>query len=356
MNLEDDLGTAPLRVLERYTVRSATRMPRKLGERLFGLPPTNDRGTALDYQTHMMLSLAEYLGQPDLHELGTEGARAEYRRTNLMCNLALCELRDIDDRQIDGPHGPIPVRIYRPSHAPGLPACVYYHGGGFVIGGLDGYDGLCSALAKRSRSMVISVDYRLAPEHPFPTPIEDCTAAFRWVRDHADDLGIDAERIAVAGDSAGGNLSTVVCQQLVEANEVGPAHQLLIYPTTDQVGEYRSHELFGDGFLLTSAMMSWFTQNYLGEFSDLADPRVSPMRFDRLDRLPPASVFTAGFDPLRDEGQAYAKCLSEAGVPVTGRSFDPLIHSFVTMGGVLDAAGRAVARIGDDLRRALHGC
>lgn len=344
-----------MKVLERYTVRSAVRMPRLLGERLFGAPPANDRGTPLDFQTHMMLSLAEYVGQPALHELGAEGARAEYLRTNLMCNLPVCDLRDIEDRQIDGPHGPIPVRIYRPSHAPGMPACVYYHGGGFVIGGLDGYDGLCSALAKRSRSVVISVDYRLAPEHPFPAPIDDSVTAFRWVRDHAADLGIDAERIAVTGDSAGGNLATVVSQQLVEAGEEGPDYQLLIYPTTDQVGEYASHRLFGDGFLLTGPMMSWFTQNYLGDYSQLDDPRVSPLRFDALDRLPRAGVITAGFDPLRDEGQAYAEALSDAGVHVAHRSYDQLIHSFITMGGLIDAAGLAVAQIGDDLRIALHG-
>jgi acetyl esterase len=343
-----------MKVLERYTVRSAVRMPRMLGERLFGAPPTNDLGVSLDYQTHMMLRLADYVGQPQLHELGTEGARAEYERTNLMCNLPVCKLREIEDRRIDGPHGSIPVRIYRPSHAPGLPACVYYHGGGFVIGGLDGYDGLCSALAERGRCVVVSVDYRLAPEHPFPAPIDDSLAAYRWVRDHADDLGIDAERIAVAGDSAGGNLATVVCQQLVEAGEVPPAYQLLIYPTTDQIGEYASHHHFGEGFLLTGAMMDWFTRTYLSGYSDLDDPRVSPLRFDRLDKLPPAKVITAGFDPLRDEGIAYATRLAEAGVTTVHRSFDRLIHSFITMGGLLDSAGHAVADIAHGLRDALH--
>ena len=235
---------------------------------------------------------------------------------------------------IDGP-APIPARHYEPLEPGGPhPLLVYYHGGGFLYGDLDTHDNVCRILCRHAGAHVLAVDYRLSPEHPFPAAVEDARAALRWAYVNAERLGADPSRIGVGGDSAGGNLAAVTSQ--LAANDGGPAPvlQLLIYPVTDFTIRRRSRELFGDGFLLTNAEMDWFEANYLGPGSPQAsDPRASPLLATDLSGLPPAFVVTAAFDPLRDEGEAYARALQDAGTPATLRRFPGFIHGFINAAG-----------------------
>ncbi|MDA8267491.1 MAG: alpha/beta hydrolase [Actinomycetota bacterium] len=251
------------------------------------------------------------------------------------------------DRSIPGPGGTIPVRIYRPE-ATGtepLPIVVYFHGGGFVLGGLDSHDPLCRQLAAGVPATVVSVDYRLAPEHPFPAAVDDATAATRWAADVAPSLGADPSRLVVAGDSAGGNLAAVVARRAARAGTPSVALQVLAYPVTDFTGSHPSHAENGEGYFLTTDDMVWFMQNYLPDGTDVHDPDISPLFAEDLSGLPPALVITAEFDPLRDEGEAYARRLADAGVPVELERYPGMIHGFVSMDGVLDAGARALDRI-----------
>ena len=334
----------------RQSVRAALRMPAALARRIFGEPPRNDRGAPLDFQTHLLLRIMEQAGAPDLHEVGPEEARQIYDRANRLFDLDPLSMHSVEDITIPGPAGDLPGRIYRPRKG-ALPGCVFFHGGGFVIGSHDSYEGFCSALAKGADCAVISVGYRLAPECPFPAAIADCRAGFEWVREQSRELGLMGEQIVVAGDSAGGNLATVVCQQQAEEGRPLPAHQLLIYPKTDYGDAFQSRKLFAQGFLLTQDMIDWFNHCY---GADDDDPRCSPNRYDDLSILPPATVITAGFDPLRDEGETYAQRMAQAGVDVTYYCCDRLIHGFITQGGVVDAAAAAVADLAEEFGRCLR--
>jgi acetyl esterase len=238
--------------------------------------------------------------------------------------------------------GGVPVRVYRPVGVEAgsmTPTIVFLHGGGFVIGDLETHDGVCRRLSRDAAAVVVSVDYRLAPEAPFPAAVEDSYAALTWVVTNIADYGGDAARVVVGGDSAGGNLAAV-CAQLAQRDGVPLAGQLLVYPATDMAGEYASRTENGDGYFLTLADVEWFSAHYTGvaggqaALSDTAvaelaaDPRLSPIRAASLAGLPPAVVVTAEFDPLRDEGNAYAEALAAAGVPVAHRQFPGLIHGF----------------------------
>ena len=232
------------------------------------------------------------------------------------------------------------------------PALVYYHGGGWTIGDLETHDVLCRSLANRSGCVVLAVDYRLGPEHPFPAAFYDAVAAFQWVAEHAHPLGVDPQRIAVGGDSAGGNLAAAVCLALRGAHH-RPAYQLLIYPATDLRAIAPSHTSNGSGYLLDSASIQWFTQNYLRSTEDASDWRASPALAPAFSDLPPALVLTAGYDPLRDEGREYADTLSRAGVPCEYLCFERQIHGFITMGRILREADTAIEVCASALRRAL---
>jgi acetyl esterase len=262
---------------------------------------------------------------------------------------------EVKDLEAQGPAGTIPLRLYRGVGADaGLPqpVLVYFHGGGWVIGDLDSHDQACRALANAARCTVVSVHYRLAPEHKFPAAAEDAIAATRWIADNAQSLGIDARRLAVAGDSAGGNLAAVVA--LDARNRGGPriVFQLLVYPGTDMRTDRPSHLRHAQQLPLRLSTMQWFIGHYLRDVSDAADWRASPLRAGNFSGLPPALVVTAGFDPLGDEGEAYARALSDAGVPVVHQRFAGQIHGFLTMGRLVADSGRLVAMAGSALQSA----
>ena len=244
--------------------------------------------------------------------------------------------------------GPIAVRVYRPAKDEGLPALVFFHGGGWVIGDLDTHDSLCRSLALGARCVVISVDYRLAPESPFPAAVEDCLAATRFVFENSVSFKVDKNRIAVGGDSAGGNLAAVIALH----RAMPLAFQLLIYPATDQRAQFPSHQRNGEGYLLTKDSIRSFRGHYLPNEKDWSDWRASPLLAPDHRKLPPAFVLTAGYDPLVDEGKAYADKLKAAGVEVAYRCYEDMVHGFIVMGGALDTANQAVADCCAALRRA----
>jgi acetyl esterase len=307
-------------------------------------------------QARALLDLIDQRGLPPTHTLTPQQARDVYRERRFYTQPDPPPVALVRELSATGPHGAIPLRLIRPLGAAAdarLPVLVYFHGGGWVIGDLDTHDTLCRQLANGSGCAVVSVDYRLAPEHRFPCAVDDCLAATQWVSRHAPELGLDASRLAVGGDSAGGNLAAVVALQLRDA---APAirFQLLIYPATDMRCVAPSHTSNGQGYLLTSDTIGYFCGHYLPvEAGGLDDVRASPLLHADLGRLPPALVLTAGYDPLRDEGLHYAQRLTEAGVRTSLICFERQIHGFILMGKVLDEANTAVAICADELRRAL---
>ena len=309
----------------------------------------------LDPQAAADLAELAAVKLPDLSTLPPEILRKAFRELAVRDAEAV-ELASIEDRTIPGPAGAIPVRIYTPERgARPLPLLVYFHGGGFVLCDLDTHDPTCRALAKRAGCVVVSVDYRLAPEARFPAAPEDCHAAARWAVANAASLGADPRRVAVAGDSAGGNLAAVV--SILARERGGPAlvHQLLIYPVTDWSFDTASHRENAEGYLLTGDMMSWFRGHYFAKPEDATDPLAAPLRAPDLRGLPPATVLTAEFDPLRDEGEAYAARLRGAGVPTTLTRYDGMFHGFFGMTARIDRARDAVDEAARALRQAFAG-
>ena len=302
----------------------------------------------LDPQAKAVLDQFASMGGPQFHEMSVAQAREL-----ILGMVALAgepeSIARVENRTVPGSAGQIPVRIYTPVGTAPFPVLVYFHGGGWVIGNLDTHDGICRSLANRVGCLVVSVDYRLAPEHRFPAAPEDCYAATRWLAEHAGSLGGDKGRIAVGGDSAGGNLAAVVA--LMARDRGGPklAFQLLVYPATDTDFETRSYRENSEGYFLTRADMVWFWNHYAPRDEDRRNPYAAPLRAASLRGLPPALVITAEFDPLCDDGNAYAARLREDGVPVRLSQQDGLIHGFFQMGAVIDR-GRASV---DEASRAL---
>src|SRR5581483_9877177 len=264
------------------------------------------------------------------------------------------ELKSVDPLAIPAPHCSIPARRYVPKilrQTNGLAPClIFFHGGGWVIGDLDSHDVVCRKLAEEGQLIVISVDYRLAPEHKFPAAVDDALAATAWIADHAKELGIDAARLRVGGDSAGGNLAAVVAISSRDGKGPPISGQVLIYPATDFAMSHPSHREPETSILLTHSVIRWFRDHYLNGAADGEDWRASPARVQNLSGLPPAYILTAGADPLRDEGEEYAQRLKEAGVAVTFRTFPGQFHGFFTMGKLLNQANVAAAEIGAWLR------
>jgi acetyl esterase len=311
-------------------------------------------------QAKALLELIEQRGLPPTHTLSPAEARRMYRDRRFFTQPAAPEVAEVLELKMTGPHGETALRLYRPLrpganavHASGLPVLAYFHGGGWVIGDLDTHDVLCRELANGSGCAVVAVDYRMGPEHRFPIAVEDCLATTYWIRDHAAELRLDATRLAVGGDSAGGNLAAVVAILARDAGDLPIAFQLLIYPATDQRRTAPSHTSNGEGYLLTRDTIAYFHDNYISDTRHDLDWRASPLLHEHLHGLPPALVLTAGYDPLRDEGLHYSHRLSQAGVRATHVCFERQIHGFITMGKVIDEANAAVAMCAAELRRAL---
>ncbi len=307
-------------------------------------------------QARALLRLIEEKGLPPTHTLTPAEARHWYRERRLVTQPTAPEVAQSRELVAPGPGGGIALRLVRPIGSQPdrmLPVLVYFHGGGWVIGDLETHDTLCRELANGSGCAVVSVDYRMGPEHRFPAAVDDCIAATRWVRANAESLRLDGRRIAVGGDSAGGNLAAVVSIAAREAGDLSIAFQLLIYPATDMRRIAPSHASNGEGYLLTSATISYFHDHYIEDVKHDLDWRASPLLHPDLSRLPPAFVITAGYDPLRDEGLQYAQALSDAGTRSALVCFERQIHGFITMGKMLDEANTAVALCASQLRAAL---
>jgi acetyl esterase len=305
----------------------------------------------LDDDVQMLINMLSAPGAPSLSALSVDEARANMRNLTSL-RTSVDELPRIENRKLPGPHGEIPVRIFAPSTAPGLPVLVYFHGGGWVLGDLDTHDGTCRTLAKLIDGIVVSVDYRLAPEHKFPVPFDDCYAAATWTVENASSIGGDPRRVAVGGDSAGGNLTACVALKARDQGKPRLVHQLLVYPVTDARFDTASYRDNAEGYFLTRADMEWFWNHYLAKPDDAANPYAAPLRSTDLRGLPSATIITAEYDPLRDEGEAYGKKLKEGGVPVDVKRYDGVIHGFFSMGDVVAKGKVAMQHAADALRKA----
>lgn len=339
---------------EAAAARALGSLPESAQIRLSGGKSIVLDGQKLDPSCQVTLALVEKRGGAGspTSVVNIPKERALLRRQSLIGGGTPEIVAAVRNLQIDGAEGKIGARFYSTPEVGGPhPMLVFFHGGGFVLGDLDSHDGVCRSLCVHAGVDVLAVDYRLAPEHPFPAAHDDAVAAFAWAQANAADLGSDPTRIAVAGDSAGGNLAAGVALSTARSLAPPPIAQLLIYPITDWTIKHPSHGLFGEGFLLTSDLMDWFGEQYGGPNPpDPADPRISPLRAEDLSGLAPAVVVTAGFDPLRDEGEAYGEALRSAGVEVLIRRFPNLIHGFANMSGVSKAAATAVIEMGGALR------
>ena len=305
----------------------------------------------LESATAAILAHIAEEGAPELYEMAIAESRSMYRE--MQPDLPEIVVHSVEDLMIDGPAGAIPLRIYRPSAAP-APVHVHFHGGGWVIGDLDTHDRDCREICVGADCIVVAVDYRLAPEHIFPAAPEDCYAALCWATANLDSLCALPGAVSVGGDSAGGNLAAAVALMARDRNGPAIAMQLLIYPVTDATMESGSYRDNADGYLLSRTMMSWFWDHYCPDLALRADPLASPITAEDLAGLPPALVMTAEFDPLRDEGEAYAERLIAAGVEVEVRRFDGLIHGFFSQAGMIEAAREGVELAVKALRKA-HG-
>ena len=328
-------------------------LPAPLLRLLVGTPPRSPDGLQLDLQSQVLRTLMRITGISELHAGGVSRARRAMEASAPTLGSRVDDVA-VSPSTVPGAEGPRRALVYTPrgAVAAGMrPGLVFFQGGGFVLGSLDSHDLVCRELASKAGLVVVSVDYRLAPEHPFPAGPDDAVAATRWVLAHAGSLGIAADAVAVGGDSAGGNLAAVVAQAL-RGEPRTPAFQLLFYPVTNFTRPGRSHQYFADGYVLTKASMDWFEENYIPGVSR-TDPRVSPFFAKDLSGLPPALVITAGFDPLRDEGGAYAEAMRKAGVDVEYVCAEGSMHGFVNLSGALDESARMMGLAADRLRRAL---
>ena len=310
----------------------------------------------LDPQAQALMQLMIDKGVPPVNTLTPTEARESYRSRRTFTQPDAPEVFKLQDKLVAYNGVNIPVRVYHPFSAQthsALPALVYLHGGGWTIGDLDTHDVLCRSLCLQANVIVVSVDYRMGPEHKFPAAFDDCVAAFEWTVANAGHLGIDAKRIAIGGDSAGGNLTAAACLQL-RSHPVQPAFQLLIYPATIMWQDTPSYHANGQGYLLTKDSIAYYTDNYLRDRNDAKDWRASPQWAESHAGLPPALVLTAGYDPLRDEGLMYADALSKAGVSTQYVCFERQIHGFITMGRIMQEANTAVSMCAQVLRTHLH--
>jgi len=307
---------------------------------------------ALDPDAQTLLDVVRVANRPTFETVTPAEARKLYAAGRPVLAPEPMPVAEVRDLTMPGPGGPIPLRLYRPVADKALPVLVFFHGGGWVVGNIETHDTVCRHLAVRAECAVVSVDYRMGPEHRFPAAVEDCVAATDWVAANAAALGADPARIAVGGDSAGGNLAAVVSLIARDRGHPRLSYQLLIYPATDAGMSHPSIDRFAEGYLLTRSTMRWFYDQYLRGPGDAGDWRVSPLRAPDLKGVAPAYVLTAGYDPLCDEGDAYAHRLASAGIAVRHRRIDDQIHGFIDKGKVIRAADAALDDAGAALRSA----
>jgi acetyl esterase len=339
---------------QRFILKAILALPTPILRLMSGGGVVFQGGRTLDPRLQFLANAGR--NAPPLESLTPEAARAG----TAQALAATCGPREsgvsVEPLTIDGPGGPIALRAYRPPQPdPAAPLMVFAHFGGGVIGDLETCDAFCSILAKVARCAVVSVAYRLAPEHRFPAGLQDVLAAYRWARDNTARFGAPAGKVAIGGDSMGGNFAAVLAQEMKRCGEPQPALQLLVYPAVDAASETQSMTTYADAYPLSRAAMDWFMGHYLGAEADPADPRASPIRTEDLSGLAPALVVTAGFDPLVDQGEAYAKRLRDAGVPVVYRCYDGLAHGFTAFTGVVPAADVACREIAGLLREGCQG-
>jgi acetyl esterase len=334
-----------------HFARALAGLPPRWQVRLSGRPAVTLDGDTLLPEVQLSLALLERRGEPKPETLTPAEAREARRRLAVMYAGPPISVGRVDDLRLDTPV-PVAARHYAPAEAGGPhPLLVYYHGGGFTYGDLDTHDGVCRLLCRHAGAHILAVDYRLAPEDPFPAAVEDARAALAWAHANAERLGADPARVGVGGDSAGGNLAAVTSQLAVGDGGPAPVIQVLIYPVTDFTSRRPSRDLFREGFLLTDAEMDWFESNYFGSAMDQAgDPRASPLLGENLSGLAPALVISAAFDPLRDEAEDYARALQAAGTPTILRRFPGFIHAFIAAAGVSRVCRDALVEIGGATR------
>lgn len=303
----------------------------------------------IDPQIQVYLNQIAALNPPPLHSMTPVEVRQQMAMLTAILPKGEAVAR-VENRCIPGPAGELPLRIYTPEGTGPFPLLVFFHGGGWVRCNLDTHDGQCRALANGGGCVVVSVDYRLAPEHKFPAAPQDCYAATSWVAQHAAELQGDGSRLAVGGDSAGGNLAAVVSQMARDQDGPSLIFQLLIYPATNFRAQTASMRENAEGYFLTRAEMTWFRNHYLRSAEDELDPKASPMLADNLSGLPPALIITAEYDPLRDEGEEYGRLLQVSGVSITVSRYEGMIHGFFALAGIIDRAGDATAEASAALR------
>jgi acetyl esterase len=339
---------------QRFEFRAARMLfslPAAVQLKLSRRPPVVVDGCTLHPQMQLLLALRDLWRGAAIAELTPEIARANFRNDTATIYGRPIAVGAITDLAIDAAHGTIAARHYAPAGDGARPLLVYYHGGGFVLGDLDGHDNLCRRICRDADLHVLSVDYRLAPEHRFPAAVDDALAAFRFACANAAALGAQPEKVAVGGDSAGGNLAAVVAQKTKAFGGPAPCAQVLLYPALDRTIERPSLELFRDGFIIGRDDIAWYHLHYTGSAEPRPDPALHPLITKDLAGLAPALIVTAGFDPLRDEGEAYAEALTQAGVPVVFKRFDGLLHGFCSMATIAPACDTAVGEIVVALRR-----
>jgi acetyl esterase len=303
----------------------------------------------LDPQVKALLDMTK--GLLSFSELSPDAARKQSSEMRALRNAQPPAVAHVEDRRIPGPAGSIPTRIYTPSGNGPFPVLVYYHGGGFVIGDLESHDGVCRQLTNGAGCVTVAVDYRLAPEAKFPAAVDDCYAATRWVSEHAAQLNADPNRLAVGGDSAGGNLAAVISTMARDRKTPKIVFQLLIYPATDITCAAPSHKTNTE-YILTPADIRWFMGHYLRSDDDRRNPLASPLFTASFKGLPPAMIITAEFDPLRDEGEDYGRKLREAGVPVQVSRYEGMVHGFISMSDMIDKGKAGIAEAAAALKTA----
>lgn len=306
----------------------------------------------LDPQAKALLESIEKSGAPPYNAYTAREARLIYDKASDLVRGSPPEPFAIEEIEIPGRNGSIPAWIYKPSAEDNLPVLIYYHGGGYTIGSLKSHDCVCRGICVEAKCIVVSVDYRLAPENKYPAAVEDAWDAAKWVANQAESIGGDLKNIAIGGDSAGGNLTAVVSLLAKASDNPQFVFQLLIYPGTDMTCSFESHNKFGEGYRLTNELLAWFYDHYFSQNDDITHWKASPLNAKDLSDLPPAFMISAGFDPLQDENKAYADKLKASGVAIKHSHYAGMIHGFLTMPGAIDKAKDGISECAAELRKA----